>query len=80
MRRERRDNRARHLVLNCENIVKLPVISFGPSMGTGGGINELRRDANTIATPLDASLQYVQCAQLPPDLPDIDCLALVLEA
>jgi len=49
-------------------------------MGSGGGLDELRRDANTIAAPFDASLQYVQCAQLPPDLPDIDCFALVLEA
>jgi len=29
--------------------------------------------------PPDAALQHVACAQLPPDLPDINRLALVLE-
>jgi len=36
-------------------------------------------DADVIAAPPDASLQYVPRAQLPPDLPDIDRLALELE-
>jgi hypothetical protein len=79
-RRKDRHNRPHHIVLNSEDVVKLPVISLGPSMGTGGSIDELRCDADTLAAPLDASFQQVACAKLSPDLPDIDRLALVLEA
>ena len=48
-------------------------------MRAGHGVDELRCDADTIAAPPDAALQYVACAQFPPDLPNIDRLSLVLE-
>ncbi len=72
MSRQDRDNRAYHFVLDCEDVVKLTVISFGPAMGAGLGLDKLRRDADAVAAPPDASLQYVPHTQLPPDLPDID--------
>src|SRR5262249_9185804 len=80
MSHEEPDNRARHLILDRENVMYFAVIPLGPAVGAGHGIDELRRNADAITAPLDASLQYVPCAQLPADLPDIDRLALVLEA
>ena len=77
---EGRDNCAGHLVLDRECVVKFAVIPLSPAVAAGHGIDELRRDANTVATTPDAALQHVAGAQLPPDLPDIDRLALVLEA
>src|SRR6266849_9406805 len=50
---EDRDDRARHLVLDRECVEQLAVVPLAPSMSTGGGIDELRRDENTIAAPLD---------------------------
>src|SRR5580700_3521557 len=66
MRSEDCDNRADDLVLDHEHVVQLPVVSLGPSMGAGPGIDELRRYADTIAAPPDAPLQYVPRAQLSP--------------
>jgi len=48
-------------------------------VSAGYGIDELRRNADLTAAPPDAALQHVAGAQLTPDLPDIDRLALVLE-
>src|SRR5215468_3575159 len=76
---ENRDNRARYLVLDREDVVQLAVVALGPAVCPGDGIDELRRDADPIADPPNASFQHVACAQLAPDLPDIDGLALVLE-
>ena len=80
MRREERNNRARHLVLDCERVVQFAVVPFGPTVGASQGIDELRGDADAVAASPHASFQDVACAQLPTDLPDIDRLALVLEA
>ena len=79
MGHENRDNRTRHLVLDRENVVKLAVVSVGPPVGAGRGLDELRRDADALAAPPNAPLKQVACTQLPPDLPEIDRLALVLE-
>src|SRR5215470_17025692 len=79
MSRQDRDNRARYLVLNSEDVDEFAVVSLGPTVRAGRGIDELRRDADAVAAAPNAALQYISCAQLPPDLPDIDRLALVLE-
>src|SRR6516164_5944925 len=79
MSREDRDNRACHLVLNRKNVVQFAVVPLGPTVDASCRINKLRGDADAPAAPPDATLQDVECAQLPPDLPDIDRLALVLE-
>src|SRR5262245_65899720 len=31
--KQRRDNSRRNLVLNCENVLKLPVIAYSPALG-----------------------------------------------
>jgi hypothetical protein len=51
-----------------------------PAVGAGHGIDELRRDADAVASSPDTSLHDVAPAQLLRGLPDIDRLALVLEA
>src|SRR5215472_17934490 len=79
MSREDRDNRPRHLVLDREDVVQFAVISFGPTMDAGRSIDELCRDTDAVAAPPDAALEQIPCVQLPADLPEIDCLALVLE-
>jgi hypothetical protein len=76
---EDRDNRARDLVLDRENVVQLAVVPLSPAVGAGHGIDELRRDPDAVAAPPDAAFQHVTCAQLPADLSEIDRLALVLE-
>src|SRR5262245_28522160 len=73
------DNRARHLVLDREGVVQFAVVPLAPTVGAGQGVDELRRDADAVAAASDATLQYILRVQLPPDLPDIDRLALVLE-
>src|SRR5260370_9618193 len=79
MRREGPDNRARHFVLDREGVVQFAVVALGPTVDASCGIDELRRDTEATAAPLDAALQDVACVKLPPDLADIDRLALVLE-
>ena len=79
MGHENRDNRTRNLVLDREHVVKLAVVSVGPPVGAGRGLDKLRRDADALAAPPNAPLEQVARTQLPPDLPEIDRLALVVE-
>src|SRR5215468_7265863 len=65
MSREDGDNRARHLVLDRENVVQFAVVPLSPAVGAGYGIDELRRDTDAVAAPPDASLQQVACVKLP---------------
>src|SRR5258707_3286602 len=76
---EDRDNRARHLILDRKYIVQFAVVPLGPTMGARHSINELRRDADAITNPPNASFQYVARAQFPSDLPNIGRLVLVLD-
>ena len=65
MSREERDNRPRDLVLDRENVVEFAVVPLSPAVGAGHGVDELRRDADAVAAPPDATFQNVACAQLP---------------
>jgi hypothetical protein len=48
--REERDDRARHLVLDRENVAQFTVVALGLAVGAGHGIDKLRRDADAIPT------------------------------
>ena len=77
---EDRDDRAGNLILDCKDIFELSIVSFGPTVGAGRGIDELRRDADAIAGAADAAFEDVTDAKLATDLPDVRRLAFVLEA
>jgi hypothetical protein len=64
MSRQDCDNRARHFVLDRENVVQFAVVPLGPAVGAGHGVDELRGDADAAAAAPDASLHDVACAQL----------------
>ena len=56
MSRKDRDNCTNYVVLDHEHIVQFQVVPFGPTVGAGHGIHELRRDADAVTHPPDATL------------------------
>src|SRR5262249_61084832 len=78
--RERADDLLHHLVLGCEDVGEIAIEPLGPQMPTAAGIDELRRDAHTIAGLADAALEHEAHAEIPSDLLHFDRLALVDEA
>jgi hypothetical protein len=59
-----RDDVSGNLILNREDIFQLAIIAFCPAVGTGGGINELARDADAIAGAADATFEHVTHTEL----------------
>jgi hypothetical protein len=49
--REDDDNLVSQLVLDREDVDEFAVVPLGPAMGAGCSVNELRRDADTVADP-----------------------------
>src|SRR5262249_21242144 len=74
------DDRPSYLILNCEDILELAIVSLGPSMGACGRVDKLPRYAHAITAAADAPLQYIPHTQLAPNLSNIRRFALVLEA
>src|SRR5436190_11759082 len=56
---ERRDDRAGHLILDREDILKLAVVAFSPNVPVGFRINQLYGDANAITRLSYAALKDV---------------------
>ena len=52
-----------NFVLKGEQIIKLPVIAFGPKVLAINGIDQLRRDAEPITGPLYTTLQHIAHAE-----------------
>ena len=65
---KRRDDRAGHLVLDGEDILKLAVVAFGPDMPVGFRIDQLHGDADAIADLAHAALEHVFDAEFACDL------------
>ena len=60
--------------------LQLAVVSLGPDVLAGLGVDELAGDADPLAGRPDAALEHVAHAELARDLPHVDRLALVDEA
>ena len=76
---ERRDDRAGHLVLDREDILKLAVVALSPNVPVGFRINQLHGDANAITRLSHASLKDVFNPEFARDLLHLHRLALVYE-
>src|SRR5262245_53826978 len=80
MHRKHRHDRSDDLVLDGKSVIELAIVAVGPPVRAGRGIDELGADADTVAGAANAALEHVAHPELTPNLPDIDGLALVLEA
>src|SRR5215472_12841039 len=67
----------RDLVLDGKHVGQLAVVSLGPEMVPGFGIDQLRRDPDPIAGTTDAAFDHVTHAQLARHFADIHGGALV---
>src|SRR5262249_28935618 len=56
---QNRDDGAGYLVLNRKHVLNLAIVALGPAMSTSQSIDELHRDANTLAHSAHAALQEV---------------------
>ncbi len=73
-------NTVGYLILKPENIVKRTIEMLGPDMRTSARIDQLRADAQTVASLSDRALQEVTHAQCARHLPHICIPALVSKA
>ena len=61
------DNLAHDLVLDQKDIGHLAIELVGPNVGAGLGVDELRRDAEIVASAPDAALEYIAHPKLAPE-------------
>src|SRR5262245_52867359 len=66
-----RNDRPGNLILNGEDILQLAVVTLGPAVRAGNGIDELGADADAIAGATDAAFEDIAHAELAADLPDV---------
>src|SRR5690349_15222202 len=77
---QRRDDGAGHLVLNGEDILKLPVVALRPDVPVGLSVDQLHGDADSIARLAYAALENVVDPELARDLLHLHRLTLVNES
>src|SRR5439155_2351138 len=81
-RRERepdvRGDVARHLALQCEHVLQVPLVALRPQMTVARRLDELGDDSHAVAGPHDRALDDPAHAQLARDLRDGLLRALVL--
>src|SRR5262245_62771309 len=70
--RQRADDLLHHLVLRREDVREIAIEPLSPEMPAVAGIDELRRDAHTIAGLAGAALEHTATAQGGPDLLHFD--------
>src|SRR5262245_29685913 len=80
MRGKDRNDRAHDVVLDRKNVLERAVVVLGPSMGPGGNVDQLSRDANAISGLARAAFQQIADAQFAPDPAHVYCSTLVLKA
>ena len=73
------DDLAHDLVLDQEYIGHLAIEFVGPNVGASLGVDELRRDAEVVASAPHATLKQIAHAELTPELGNVYRRALVLE-
>ena len=59
---------ARNFVLHFENVLHFAVVALRPQWEIGGGVDQLRGDAQAVAGAAQATCQHVGCPQLLADL------------
>ena len=69
--RQRRHDSLSNLVLKCENIFQLAVVTFGPHVIPSRGIDKLYRDADSISGLADTSLDDILDAKFLADFLDL---------
>ena len=69
-RPHRLDDPLRHIALDDERVVELPVILFGPQLPVGPGIDQLHVHPQPLAHGLHTPFHDTSHAQLPGDLPE----------
>ena len=69
----------RNFILQGKNVRQVAVVSIGPDVIAGCGVDELRGDAHAIAALAHAALQHVAHAEFAGDALHVDGLALVDE-
>ena len=74
LRDESRHDGLRQLFLDGENVLQHAIVTLGPDMAAGQGIDQLGRHANARSGTPDAPLEHVSHAQLARDLADVDIL------
>ena len=72
MGHQERNDRPGNLVRNSEDVLQLAVVTLGPTMSAGNGIDELGADADAIAGAADAAFENVAHAKLAADLPYVE--------
>ena len=65
-------NGPRQLILQREDVCELAVVAFGPPVGAGHSIDELRCKAYSIAFPANAAFQDVSHTKFAANLADVD--------
>ena len=70
-------NPARHFVLECEDILKRPLITLCPHLSTSRCVRKLDTYPDLSTRPPDAALKNVPHAEIAADLFDTHSLALV---
>ena len=64
MRRENSHDRAGYFVLNSEDIIEFTIVPLCPTVGAALCVDELRCDANALASAADATLKHVVNTEL----------------
>src|SRR6202050_4353015 len=62
------DDALGNVILHRKDILEFPVIALGPHMGTGGGVNELYRDAHPLCRAVHTAFKQVSDSQFGTDL------------
>ncbi len=70
---------ARDLVLDGENVCDVTVVTLGPEVVVRTGIDELRRDAESVTGLANAPFQYIPNPEIATDLLEGYRLSLVGE-
>jgi hypothetical protein len=80
LRFDRGNDHRGDLVLDREDVGNGAIVTLGPDMRAGRGIDELARNAQAIAGLANASFQNILHAKVSGDLADVGGLSLVGEA
>jgi hypothetical protein len=56
------------VVLHCEDVSQIPVVTLGPEMGPGGDIDKLAADAHPLPGPARATLEHIADAKVAANL------------
>src|SRR4029077_4474090 len=67
------------VVLHCEDVGQIPVVTLRPEMGAGGCVDELAADAHPLPGPAHAPLKDIADAKVAANLLEVDRFSFVGE-